>query len=350
MIRALVTYCAPQSLTSFTSSHEELLREGIDIRLSRFREVHPRSWPLALAYDIVLLWHLSVGRWDFVILNSGASFLVRPRLLRACLAIAARRGIPTFVLWRNAAQKFAEVERLVGQGSMQRSLTRLSAKRLNHLAISEQTAREVERTLGCGPVPNIRNCRLMPEQYLKTALPDLPPIVLNVASVNARKAPDRFVGTAIKVCARNPEVKFRWIGGAAPVELQELIATAGLSGRIEFIDHVDDPFQYMRAAYCLFLTSREEAFGLVLAEAMACARTTICFAGTGAAEVAGETGLVFEYGDDVLVEYLDNLLRKPPEHAVNLAARQRYFELYSPSGYATHLSQILKASLEPVRD
>jgi glycosyltransferase involved in cell wall biosynthesis len=248
-------------------------------------------------------------------------------------------------LWRNAVEKFATVERLVGHRSMQGSLTRLSSRRLNHLAISEQTAGEVQDTLGCAPVQNIRNCRRMPERYLDIAPPQWPPVVLNVASVNARKAPDIFVETAIKVCARNPDVKFRWIGGRAPAELQDMIARANLSDRIEFIDHVDDPFQYMHAAYCLFLTSREEAFGLVLAEAMACARTTLCFARTGAAEVAGDTGRVFEIGDDALLDHLDDLLRKTPEQAVNLAARDRYFNLYSPASYARNLAEILKNSI-----
>lgn len=346
MIKGLVTYCARQSLTSFKSSRDEFLRLGIDIHLIRFREVHPRSWPLALACDVRLLWQLLTGRWDFVILNSGASFLARQRLLNACLAITGKRRVPTFVLWRNAAQKFAELERRVGEQSLNRSLAWLADERLVHLAISKQTAREIQLTVGCGPVANIRNCRLMPDQYLEVAPPDVPPVVLNVAGVNHRKAPDRFVATAIKVCTRNLDARFFWVGGAPPAELQGKIVDAGLSDRIRFIDHVDDPFKHMRAAYCLFLTSRQEAFGLVLAEAMACARTAICFAGTGAAEVAGETGRVFDWdADDELVEYLDELLRKPPQQAINLAARQRYYDLYSPSSYARHFGDVIKAHL-----
>lgn len=346
MISGLVTYCARQSLTSFASSREELRLEGVDIHLVRFREIEAHSWPLALGRDLALLWRLLTGRWDFLLLNSGASLLVRPRLLHLCLTIARKRNIPTFLLWRNAAEKFGSIEKKVGRAMLARSFARVTAKRVKHLAISNQTAREVERIVGCDPITNIHNCRRMPAEYLNIVEPKLPPVVLNMAGVSYRKAPDRFVSVAISVCARNPDVLFRWVGGAAPAELQQAIDDAGLSHRIAFIPHVDDPFSHMRDAYCLFLTSREEAFGLVLAEAMACARTVVSFAGTGAAEVPGDTGRVFGWDEEeAIVGYLDGMARKPPAEMVNLEARQRYDALYSPRAYAGHLASVIKEHL-----
>ncbi|GEM_PF-3780980 len=340
-LRGIVSYAARQSLTSFASSADDLAQRGIDIRLMRLGPSPVRS----LLDDCRFLYGLRFGAIDFAILNSGILFMRRPRLLALALAILKRRGIPTFVLWRNAASKFDEIRARHGEPQFVRAAALMRDPHLAHLAISDETARNVADALGCELPQNILNCRSMPEHYLEPVAPEDPPIVLNAASVIARKGPDIFTDIAIAACRAHPTVRFWWLGGDAPEAEAARIRTAGLEDRIEFKPFDPDPFAYMQRASVFLLTSREEGFGLVLAEAMACSRTVISFAGTGAAEVAGETGRVVAHADVAAAsEAVLAVLAEPATERINTAARERYRALYSPAAYAGRLAAILRTA------
>lgn len=56
--------------------------------------------------------------------------------------------------------------------------------------------------------------------------------------------------------------------GKSRRQLEELIDTLGLAGRVALLGFVRNPYPWIRAAQCLVLSSKYEGFGLVLAEAL----------------------------------------------------------------------------------
>jgi len=97
-------------------------------------------------------------------------------------------------------------------------------------------------------------------------------------------------------------------------KLDEIIKEGGLEDKVSILDHVDDLVPYYRAADVFVLPSiaRSEAFGIVMAEAMACGVPVVSTKlDTGVAEVNidGETGLVVEPKDkDALAEAINKIL------------------------------------------
>jgi glycosyltransferase involved in cell wall biosynthesis len=83
--------------------------------------------------------------------------------------------------------------------------------------------------------------------------------------------------------------------------LQQLAESMGVANSVVFMDFVNDPQRLMQLCECIALTSFEETFGLVLAEAM---RSGIAVIGSnkgGVPEIIEHetTGLLFESGDPV---------------------------------------------------
>jgi glycosyltransferase involved in cell wall biosynthesis len=76
---------------------------------------------------------------------------------------------------------------------------------------------------------------------------------------------------------------------------------------------------------------------------MACSRTIICFSGTGAAEVAGESGYTVKLGDiNAAANVVLAVINKPTNELVNHLARERYERLFSPEAYARRVSKIIR--------
>jgi glycosyltransferase involved in cell wall biosynthesis len=350
-LRGLVTYGPRQSLTSFAASKEEFHRDGIEIELAQFCEKRHyfKNIIASLGADFRIISTLLLDRHDFVILNSGASLFYRPLLLLALLRIAGRRKIPTFVLWRNAADQFKSLRGSIGSYRYRRVANAFKAGRVYHLAVSDCTAGQVAEELGVSGVACVYNCARVPASPDRRD-PEDPPIVLNVAAVSKRKRPASFVAIAGAVCKQYSAARFIWLGGKATAELESQIRDLGLERNVDFIEFDPDPYAFMQRSSLLLLTSKEEAFGLVLAEAMACARTTLCFADTGAAEVAGDTGYVVPQGDlakasDIIL----SVLRRPSQERVNRAARQRYEDMFSPEAYARRFGSIIRHALKAPR-
>ena len=82
-------------------------------------------------------------------------------------------------------------------------------------------------------------------------------------------------------------------------QLKNQVDLSGLSGSIVFKGFVDNPQRWMQACDLIALASKEETFGLVLAEAMHAGMPVIGTNSGGVPEIIehGETGLLFEFGD-----------------------------------------------------
>jgi glycosyltransferase involved in cell wall biosynthesis len=84
-------------------------------------------------------------------------------------------------------------------------------------------------------------------------------------------------------------------------ELQSMIARLGLVGRVGLTGWVDRPSAALRALdVVVHASTRPEPFGLVIAQAMGCARATIISAAGGAAELVtdGRDGLTHHPGNE----------------------------------------------------
>lgn len=171
---------------------------------------------------------------------------------------------------------------------------------------------------------------------------DRPLRLVTVGTLDARKN----VGAAVKSIARVERVTLTVVGdGPERGRLEE--ASAGLSGRIQFVGLRDDVPDLLRRHDALLMTSRYEGFGLVAAEAMASGLPVLAPRLPGLDEVVGDAGLLHEPGDlDALAGHIA-LLRDDPDLNARLGARARlrstrfdldhtvdaYLDLYAlPSG------------------
>jgi glycosyltransferase involved in cell wall biosynthesis len=205
--------------------------------------------------------------------------------------------------------------------------------------LTPQSARDLEAETGIVASAIIFNSMKIPPEFLNRVSPqDEPPLVINVATVQPRKGPDLFIDIAAMVCERHPTVRFVWIGGSSNFELDCRIERLKLNDRIEFIGKVFPPWEWMRRASLMLLTSRSEAFGLSVAEAMACYRTVGAFSGTGAADAVGDTGIVVDqFNTTEMAQRILNLLAHAPDERINDKARERYDELFAPQPFADRL-------------
>jgi glycosyltransferase involved in cell wall biosynthesis len=109
----------------------------------------------------------------------------------------------------------------------------------------------------------------------------------------------------------------------------ERLASEVLPGRVEFLGQVEDvPALFRSADLAIFPSRWQEAFGLVIAEAMACRTPVIASDAGGIPEVVGAdglAGLVFRNGDvDGLERQIRILLADPERRArMGQAGRER---------------------------
>jgi glycosyltransferase involved in cell wall biosynthesis len=96
-------------------------------------------------------------------------------------------------------------------------------------------------------------------------------------------------------------------------ELETLVSTLGLTGRVGFVDFQPDPSPVYRALdVVVHASTAAEPFGLVIAEAMACGRAVVASDAGGAREIGlpEQTYLVHRPGDaGDLARQLDRLAR-----------------------------------------
>jgi len=102
-------------------------------------------------------------------------------------------------------------------------------------------------------------------------------------------------------------------------QLQRSVSELGLEGRVTFRDFVDNPQRWMQACDVVALTTLEETFGLVLAEAMRAGVAVIGSNSGGVPEIItqDQTGLLFTAGDAA------SLAQQLNRYAIDGQLRQR---------------------------
>lgn len=348
----LVTFTSRQSSTSLKASREKLATRGVHFDL--FHVTHKfsrRIWRYWRSpwEDLRCLVSLALGHHDFLLLNEGATLMRRRWLLRLLLLVARTRRIRTFVRWGSCSWLFdTKRNRDLGPREFEAGCRVISRPGIQHLTLTPESAVDLARATSITSSFVIYNCIALPDKYRNPVEPIDPPVVLNVATVQPRKGPDLFVDVAAEVCGQHPTVRFIWVGGRATEALTRQIKDYGLESRVEFVGRVMPPYEWMQRASVVFFSSRSEAFGLAVAEAMACYRTVCCFQGTGAEFVVGDTGVVIpRFDTSIAAQRITELLNRPSSDRVNQNARHRYDALFSPDSFAERLSKILR---EPQSD
>jgi glycosyltransferase involved in cell wall biosynthesis len=134
--------------------------------------------------------------------------------------------------------------------------------------------------------------------------------------------------------------------GADRKQLEQLSVGLGVQDRVQFLGSISDAAladAYATAdAIVLPSTSRAEAFGLAMVEAMACgvpAISTSLGTGTDFVNVDGETGLVVRPGDtEDLVRAIDRLRDADLRATLGAAAARRVGSLFS---FDTHVDALM---------
>jgi glycosyltransferase involved in cell wall biosynthesis len=115
-------------------------------------------------------------------------------------------------------------------------------------------------------------------------------------------------------------------------ELEELVHSLGLRGRVQFVGVRNDIAALFSAADTFVLSSAWEGFGLVVAEAMACERTVVLTDCGGPPELLGGCGFVVPIKNSVaLTCALQQAIELPAAEAkaLGISARERIEKHYS---------------------
>ncbi len=173
---------------------------------------------------------------------------------------------------------------------------------------------------------------------------DMPPLVLYAGRFVEHKNLHCWVAVAAEVARHNPETRFRMIGdGPLKSEIMHLAAQEGLADHITFPNTMTTKElteEYRRTSVFL-LTSNQDAFGRVVAEANAYGVPVVSTRAGGPDEiiVPGETGYLEVCGDwqalsrDVIQLLDDDDLRKQ----MGKAAQTRVRQIYDPVSLADQI-------------
>jgi glycosyltransferase involved in cell wall biosynthesis len=157
-----------------------------------------------------------------------------------------------------------------------------------------------------------------------------------VASLSEGKRQDLFVRAAKQVSGLHPECRFLIVGMPGQVayanKIREMIVSLGLEGQVIMTGFWEDIPSLMRALDVLVLPSNNEAFGIVLLEAMANSRAIVGSDSGAIPEIVrqGENGLLFSPGDaGALAMAILQLIRSPEERVeMGEKGRRLFYEKF----------------------
>lgn len=120
-------------------------------------------------------------------------------------------------------------------------------------------------------------------------------VFVSVGSLVLRKRHAHTIDAFAAVAAERSDVRLVIVGeGSERTNLEKQIESYALQGRVLLLGLRDDVADILRASDVCVHSAHDEAFGLVVAEAMACGLPVVACAGTGPGEIVkdGVTGLV----------------------------------------------------------
>jgi len=164
-------------------------------------------------------------------------------------------------------------------------------------------------------------------------------------TVNDRKGTDQWlrVARAVRDRGSHLDVRFRWIGQKKTAWPDDLVAELGLGDVVEFAGQFEDPYPQIAAMHVFTLPSREDAFPLVVLEAMALGRPIVAFDVGSVLDQLGDAGVVVAAGDtDAMADAVVGLLDDPAKaHTLGKAAAARAREIHDVAPFHEAVRRIV---------
>jgi len=209
------------------------------------------------------------------------------------------------------------------------------------IATSQFLAHSLGRSRKLHLVPNgIDPARVPPEAAAAAfrsefGIPPEAPVVGCLGRIRPWKGQGHFLQVAARLAAHLPEAVFLVVGSTLfpdpgrdyQAELRAEAERLGITDRVRFTGHRDDPLAALGAMSIVANCSEHEPFGRVLIEAMACRRPVVAFRSGAVPEIVvdGSTALLVPFGDvDAMAQAVLDLVRSPMRaEAYGEAGRQR---------------------------
>jgi glycosyltransferase involved in cell wall biosynthesis len=244
------------------------------------------------------------------------------------------------------------------QGRRRRLIERAAAAPLTLIGVSEAVRADLLRRFPTFPAGRVK--------VLANAIASPPPLDRAQALAALHLAPQRFwfgsVGRLVAVKGHDvllrafaplagelPQAGLALIG-AGPEEdsLRQLAQELGIAEQVAFCGWRSDAPALLAAFDACVFPSRQEGFGLAIAEAMAAARPVIATAVGGVPEVLGDQALLVPADDTVA---LTRALRRLHDEAalreaMGGALRARWQASFSPEQFSRRLRQLACAATE----
>ena len=297
---------------TFAYDHAESAAAIPGVQLLRLGRGHARA-------VLALRRHLATARPDISISALGVS-----NLKHVLAAVAAGRRRQALISYHGHPQ--SEPERLSRLGNQATPvLSRLAAR---SVFVSEGLRDHYVRALGA-----VRPHRIYNPVEIDAAVPvpDAGAIAARGPAVLAvgRLVPAKDFPTLVRAFARlRPDARLVIVGEGperGPIETE--IARLGLQGRVRLAGHAEQPWAFYREAACCVSSSRAEAFGNVVVEALAHGLPVVATACDGPLEILehGRYGRVVPVGDDAaMAAAIADALADPGSPAPRIA-RARAF-------------------------
>jgi phosphatidylinositol alpha-1,6-mannosyltransferase len=186
--------------------------------------------------------------------------------------------------------------------------------------------------------PGMDGSRFVPaapdQAFLQRMGWDKGPVILTVGRLQRRKGQDMLIRALAQLRQTHPSALYAIIGdGEERESLHTLVSELGLEPAVQFLGEVDDDTMIRCYQQCTLFAlpnrtegSDIEGFGMVLAEAQACARPVLAGDSGGTRETmrVGETGLIVDCtAPEPLAAALTSLLDQPERmRSMGLAGRE----------------------------
>jgi len=173
-------------------------------------------------------------------------------------------------------------------------------------------------------------------------------VVASVMQLLPRKNPAVLVEACGLLAKRGIPIRVL-VAGDGPLhsELEELGYALGIGDRMHWLGHQARPERVMQAADIFVLTSVGEAFGLVLAEAMACGLPIVGSNSGAIPEIVedGKTGfLVTPLSPEGFADAIDKLAHDASLRLrMGAAGRRRAQQLFSVESHVRHMLEVYEA-------
>ncbi|MEZ0154839.1 MAG: glycosyltransferase family 4 protein [Candidatus Reddybacter sp.] len=178
------------------------------------------------------------------------------------------------------------------------------------------------------------------------------PVVTFIGAIAERKDPLVFILAAEKILKSKPNTQFLIIGDGHDEPLnntvKKLIHDKKLSASLHLLGFRNDTHDLLAATTVHVSTSKQETFGLTIAEAMVCCRPVVATRCGGPEEVIidNKTGLIVDVGDynavaAAVLYLLDNPLKAA---AMGKAGKERVMKYFSIQRYINQISNIIENS------